>query len=508
VNAETELEAWVRAELAGIAEGVMPRPDPYGRLVRRRRVGWLRRVVAGCVAALVAGGAGTFVALAPAGSPAPAPPDNRLAWIDALVDGPPRGALATDKAFTTEVVDRVTQFVRANLYNTIVAGVDGHRHPDQEVHLLFADDIGDERIVIFALRMPTDPDPASGLGRSAVSWLAGRRGAPAAELTSLLTTRPMIGITSGTAVPGPLVVANISGTDPSTSPCDLTRACATVALAPPGCSISTAPSADLDHFQPEPTGSYLVRTPETERAEYWRVTCGGVVRDERPAQFSSPLSYSNHDVDMALDGTVGLSAADRADPDVRAEALESLFGTVSEHRASVLGPARVVWTRSCDTDPYQPDSARAAPVRIMFAVAPAVRSTWFATIMTWQPENGGGGGTTFRLGADPTAPNATFALDQPGTDAGVPHRVLVDLPPSAVAVRLVAGDGTAVPLAGSSGTSSTEAAVACGIAELVLVHTGPIDGLRVVGYDAAGSPVANVPVVGEADGEKVTDNWG
>ena len=101
-----DFEAWVRSQLQEVAEGVTARPDPYGRLMRRRRNGWLRiSFLAGVAAAVVSGG---VVAVAPAGSPEPRPTETysfrgELGWKAELIDGAPRGNVATDEAFTTDL---------------------------------------------------------------------------------------------------------------------------------------------------------------------------------------------------------------------------------------------------------------------------------------------------------------------------------------------------------------------------------------------------------------------
>jgi hypothetical protein len=110
----------IRTAFERITEPVVPRPDPLGRLlVRRRRRTW-RRGIGAAAAAVALAFAGGALATAPIGGgvgPSPGPdrsgnvtgqdsPKARItAWTRRLIESPTRGNLAGD----TEFVDEVTR---------------------------------------------------------------------------------------------------------------------------------------------------------------------------------------------------------------------------------------------------------------------------------------------------------------------------------------------------------------------------------------------------------------
>ncbi len=481
-------------------------------------------------------------------APAPAPA-GFLGWVDALVAAPPRGTLAADASFTRDVVGRVTVIVRTGAFHADLVAVDGQLHREQEVHLLFAEDVRDRRVVVLALRLPVGREAASGPpGRTRVLWLAGPRGASANALASVLTARPVPGVLSGSGDAEPLLVAAVGHAGTGVI---------YVGLTPPGCTLSTAPITEPDEFRP--VGSWLVRTPGTSRPEFWRATCDGVVRAERPApnvtgQFLTELP--DEVVDAAL---AGLSCEDSRDgvhallphpatrdelhallphPATRDElhallphpATRNEFHALLPHPATrnelhallphpatrdelvrgqvqytlaelltnfaLLGEPRILW---CGL----PDGMAAAPVptgstvRVMLAVAPTVRPPWAGAISTFVNTPGGasyGSGSTFRLGADPTGPTSTLAVHLPGVDAAT--QVLVLARPPAATVRLLPSDGGV----------GEPVALVDGAAALSVRPGTVVDGLRVEAIDETGAPVAAVTVAADG-GHDVISNW-
>ncbi len=484
---------------------VQPQPGPVpARRPRRRR--W---IIAGIVLLSVAG---VLVALAATDEPRRA--EGPEGWVDALVDGPPRGALGADGSFAGALTDGVTEILRADGYIPVpLLAVDQREHPEQEVRLLFADDVEDQRIALLALRLPSEPDPASShAGRTKVIWLAGPRAATAHALLSVLTARPMPGVFAGSVPAAPVPVAVVgpdrAGADIYPSGCLRGSACALVAVTPPGCAISTAPVTDLSEFRAEPTGSFLVRTAVTYRAEYWRVTCDGVVRQERPApplwQRSPP---SGEEVDAALAGAGFLVPAELVTEEVYEgmslclNALESTFG------GGLLGPARLVWAGS-------PTGLGTAgldgPPLAMVMVAPSVRSTWVGVLSVRRRLPNGpdvGESVVFRVGTDPTATDALLAVAvtvprtmqevAAGDNWEFVRWVVLVVAPAATTVRLVDPDGP----------TSMESVVVGGAAVLSVPDGAEPATLHVAADDADGSLLGTTVIATAGSRSFEIDNW-
>lgn len=234
---------------------------------RRRRWYWCGTVL---LAAAVAIG---VVGIGPSHAPRPAPPPTTgpLAWVEKLVDAPPRGGLAGDATFTKALLDRVTGLVRDNTDVTALIALDGRPHPEQEVRLLFAADIEDLRVAVLALRLPAMVDEIN--GRTKIVSLTGLRGATVDQLVAPVTgASTSLSVDTTTSPAQPFTVIRAGRENP-----------VWLGLAPPQCSISTATDPAATDFRDEPTGSYIVRTPANARPEYWRLTCDGTVREERRA---------------------------------------------------------------------------------------------------------------------------------------------------------------------------------------------------------------------------------
>ncbi len=489
MSTDTGLEAQVRAHLAMTVEPVTPRPDPYGRLMRRRHQGWLRRAVLAGVTTLAATAAGTFVALAPAGSPPPTPrperPDGYQGWVEDLAYAPPRGGLAGDEAFTQELTDRVIEAVRTNPYHPDLLDADRTVNPEQEVRLLFADDIDDQRIALLALLAPTAVDPS--VGRVRVAWIAGPRGAPASLLAQELTSRPGPDVESGSDSARPFHVA-VLGEDGAVT--------TMIGIAPPGCSVSTAPATEPTGLRPEPTGSYIVRTSGADRLEYWQVTCDGVVRERTlpPWHLSEP---SPEVVDAALEGAAGLSATDRASDDVRRKVSRMIQHFSLGADALPTGAPRVLWAG-------RPPGIVPAGAWVTVAVAPAPGQSWIGVVEVIV--GSGAGGTRFHLRTDPTAEGFLLAVSIGSSGTDPPALIMVVTPPAVATVRLLAADET--PLA-ESVVVDRGTTLAVPLESLLEDHEIP-EGLHVVAYDAGGAPVATTALAGydtALEGEGQVFDW-
>jgi hypothetical protein len=497
VNTETEFEAWVRSELVVIAERVTPRPDPYGRLLRRRGLGWLRRGLLATVVAVATAATVTAVALAPAG-PRPSPgPDNAMAWVDTLVDGPPRGALAGDAPFRRDLQVLVTDILYTGEYQEDLQAIDGRPHVDQEVRLIFADDVDQRRIAILALRLPEPPDRNDplvlGPGRTRVVWLVGPRGASAHQLASALTTNPMADVSAGADNAAPLIIARAG--DPGSRAPGPRPAINWIGLAPPGCTVLSAAAADPDVWTPEPTGSYIVRTPDTYRAEYWRVSCAGVIREERPVPWSSTGISTE---ELIAPAVADLDASALNLEDFRTS-IEMGVNTLANQLGGFLaGPPRVRYAgRPPGVVVEAPDQNTVLSSGVVLLVAPTATGTWACLFLVFSSYGSlvSTNHVTVITTADPFLPGAAVAAS---VDYGTtPPHVLAAVPPAAVTAQLLAPTGVVLATSG----------VVDGLAVLTLPEaytttdaTGkptPVQGLRVIASDAAGSPVSSTEVLSQ-----------
>jgi len=473
------------------------------RLSRRRQ----RALVAAVVVA-VAGAALAAVNL----DPPPRQPrpslqlDGSLGWVEKLVDAPPRGGLAADEAFVTEMTGGVTQIVRSEgFHHPDLIAANGVRNPLQEVRLIYADDVGDARIVLLALRIPfpavesTGRDPfRNHPGRTKVVWVTAPRGASASTLTTAFASTPLPGLHSGSVIANPLLIA-VVGDDALTDDvlsgtCADDAECTMIALVPPECTFATA-SDDPTDFQPEPTGSYLVRTPQTYRPEYWRITCDGVIREERPVPpLWQPSSLSPDDVSTAIAELAGLSTL---------QIRQVSFIMDHLRLEPTTGPIRTVWVSETDVDytdgGFAPSNA--TPIQVMVAVAPSLGSTWLACYSLYQQRSGESAiaaTVNYRLDTDPTAPAGMLAILQPFLPDGW-QQILAIAPPPATTVRLVDPDTRAV----------SESALIDGSAILtpdLRIPDRRLPGAQVVALDATGTVVATTQVATPGTGNH-TANW-
>lgn len=104
----------------------------------------------------------------------------------------------------------------------------------------------------------------------------------------------------------------------------------TVGVVPAGCVIESAPLPDITDWRVEPTRSYVVRTPATERPEWFRVVCAGEVKDVRPAPARMPGQHLPKSVvDAAIEGARGKVDEALARSTVDIEAQSNGYETVA-----------------------------------------------------------------------------------------------------------------------------------------------------------------------------------
>jgi hypothetical protein len=417
----------VRTALVEIADDVRPQPDPYGRLhVRRRRVRRRRRAMAGAGLALVAVVAATLPLLPGRGGPTVDDTDATRTihqWAEQLRKSPVRGAFgAANPAYVAELAQLVAEHQRAGAFRV--------KAPVTEVNVLYLDDVGGGRVAFVAFHLAT-PDPTT-KWENASAWFVATPDASAAELADPESTAGI-----GDGLDPFSVMAGLERLDGSAS------AKLALAIAPAGCVVETAPLPGLDVWTPEPTGSYLVRTPDTTRPEWWRVVCAGVVKDARPA---SPLppgpTLTEKQLDTALRGARG-----EVDQQAARQALQT---SAWKDYGLETGPARVVWGGEV--------AGARADVNVSFngdavvTATPWVRDRWSVNVEIHYQETGPGGtvGTGIQqlMPDDPSDPAAVLPIR-----LGQGGSVLVIVPDDATTVRAVRA-GTLVDTATVTGLAA------------------------------------------------------
>jgi hypothetical protein len=263
----------IRQTLARLAEPVVPRPDPYHRLlvrVRRRRqrrmaVAGVAGLAAVSVALPVLGAAGRQAVTGAASSPPPASetyqPASRVdkPMVRRLLDSPTRGNLAGDKALIADI-ERQYRAARAQLL--VDPALD-------EVKVLLAHDAPGARTVVVAFLDDSHASLRHGVGAAGASVpeLLSRTGTPV-ESHPL---EPYVFLGRTSPVSGSHVADLVVG------------------LAPAGCRVET--SAD-GRVQPDGSVARSWQTVSTDgfvvggagqAAGRWRFTCDGVVRYAGPA---------------------------------------------------------------------------------------------------------------------------------------------------------------------------------------------------------------------------------
>ncbi|GIF46416.1 hypothetical protein Afe04nite_09550 [Asanoa ferruginea] len=413
-------------ELAGEA---LPAPDPYGRLhARHRRVRRRRAIAAGL--GLIVVMAVTAVVLSPGGGGGPTtdnddtnPAHSMNQWSERMRETPTRGQVATaDPAYVDELTRLLAQHQRAGDYEQ-KAGV-------SEVNVVFLDDVGDARVALVAFHLAS-PAPVTGYVNSS-AWFAAPRGASAAEVAGAAATA------SFSSTLDPFMIVSKLGKP------DGTNAGAAVALVPEGCVVESAPLPAVSDWKPEPTGSYLVRTTATERAEWWRAICDGVVRDSQPAPTvlppEEPKPLTDAEVDAALEGARGQVDRQLASAAVRAST------QIAPNQLS--GPVRVLWGGQIAG--AKPDDHGSWDGTGVLTAAPAAPSGWQVDLHIASPaaDNTLRDLTGSWMPDDPTSPTAVVPMRFGGSDS-----VLVVAPDGAKAVRAV-HDGSIVDTADVNGLAA------------------------------------------------------
>jgi hypothetical protein len=419
------VEEQVRTGLAELVAEIRPMPDPLGRLLarqrRRRRRG---AAVVALVVALVAGGA--VVPLAVGGWPGP--PVGYEAWTRSLVDGPPRGAVAARPGFAADLARALDEQDRAGAGDPRLGGPANIDPAARSVRVVFVDDVAASRVAVVALLPPDDGVHAFAKDTVVLSLTAPAGATPATlasaaragtkpagtglqtiDLSPFLVLEPY---PAGTTLPGPLPA---------------------IGLAPPGCEVSSAPWPTASTWKAEPTGSYVVRTADVRRAEWWRVTCDGVVRHEGGAPvITDPASRDSVQVTAEV---AELTARDNVNvsPDLvlTQRAMAELKLQAGYHLADP-GAQEVVWGGPIPG--LSPAGGSAVVV-----TGPLVRGGWVGTVVIVADRDRPTATLTlsgFNSPYPPIAP-APLAVWLDASQPGAAARMLVVAPEGTKSVRIV-----------------------------------------------------------------------
>lgn len=450
--------------LAEMAEDLRPLPDPYERaragLRRRRRrqlmgLGLAAVTLISATGAVVAGGPARRVDETAVREPDPGR-QRVMEWARRLAESPRRGALATDRGYVAAVEGRLLEDHRRGSIGPAGAALSG-------VRMLFADDVGEKRVALVALIRAA---PAPNEWPAASVWLVAGKGASPAELTS------------ATPREGDLRPYETLFSDG-----------AYVAVVPDGCELATAPWPAVKDWTAEPTGSYLVRTERTRRPEWWRVTCGGLVKEMASGPgglYDGPLT----DAEMTQ-----LASTARHGPGP-AGWREAVFTFASGARYEVTALPRAIWAGRIAGSAPGPDGSYDGQATVV--AAPAVGGGWVGEVqITYDDVNPvtDSAGTAIRFtitGFDPTKPDTTVAV--PLGDRDAVRSILVIAPRRATHVVAYQSDG---PLA--------TAAVVDGAAVLA-VPAKPDVGISAL--DASGGSLAFVPAGDWMRPSLAVSSWG
>ncbi|MFG1869991.1 hypothetical protein [Micromonospora arborensis] len=485
--------------LAELTRTLAPQPNPYDRARARYRRDRQRRLGGLALALVVSLGGAAFAIADPGRSTQPPPADSTesiapvLAWSNKLLQSPPRGAVSRDSGYVRQLTELLLAAMRRGDFPRLTVPLDMVDNPNAvraltTVKVLYVDDVGGQRIALAAF-VRDQPDPVTGWPAAAV-WLVAEDGASAQELANTAAVRG----TSDALEP----YESLTVDDPS-SPGKAVH----VAIAPAGCVFLSSPSPRSETFQwtPEPTGSYLIRTPQTQRPEWWRVDCGAVTRKITPAP-GSLVAKPITDAQLAT-------------------AMSRVRGTVTEQRARELVPQyaqsggyrltalpSMVWGGQVAGIPARPTggsptagepSVHSGKATIL--TAPAVGGGWVGemTIDLDHPGPDGviGTGASFTVPTDPTDPASVLAVAIASDTfaSGDQRSLLVVTPAAATAVR-VTQDGREVARASVSGCAA------------VLTVPDTMTSLVVEALDASGRTLASGQVAkGGVQVTPETDTW-
>ncbi|AVT35638.1 hypothetical protein [Plantactinospora sp. BB1] len=476
----------VRRTLAEMTEELRPVPDPYARvLARHRRIMRRRAVAAGLAVVAVLTATGVAVASTdtgrrgtPDGGTATAKPstpeETRLAWVERLVQSPPRGSLGADRDYVAALSQQVRQEQAAGRFAQLTGAM-------RDIRVLYVDDVGPHRVAFVAF-VRAEPEPqapqkeADHVGR----WLVAEAGAT----PQVLGDPSRVEAVSVRLMPHEqLTLRSEVGAGGLYH----------VSIVPDGCRFATAARATLTSsappWTPEPTGSYLVRPPNTLRNEWWQITCDGVVRQRLPAPRSA---LRGEFTEAALDRTI---SAARGTPDVE-HARSALRESDSSLRTHALALPSLVWGgRTAGTPGKEYDGVAAV------VAGPLLGGGWtgMVNVRYAQPRPDGSLGSPlgyFSTDTDPTDPRALL-----GIPLGRESRALLVVSPVGATQIRASRDGREV----------ARAAVADDAALLVVPST---EKLVLEALDAAGRVVGTGPVadtaVGSAESDRgfQLDRWG
>ncbi|PYC71089.1 hypothetical protein C7C45_11760 [Micromonospora arborensis] len=471
------------AELSGT---LTPQPDPYGRARARYRRSRQRRLGGLALALVVSVGGAAFAIADPGRTTQPPPADSTessapvVAWSDKLLQSPPRGVVGQDSGY----VRQLSELLLAAQRRGDIPRMDV---PVTAVKVLFVDDVGGQRIALAAF-VRDQPDPATGWPSTAM-WLSADEGASAEELVS---TNAVRGVSDGLEPYESLALGDPSG------PGKVIH----VAIAPAGCVFLSSPLPNGTAFQwtPEPTGSYLIRTPKTQRPEWWRVDCGAVTRKMIPGP-GSLLPDSITDAQLAT----AMSRVRGSVPEQRARLMVSEYAKSRGYQLAAL--PSVVWgghatglpARSTGGSPAADASLESGEATIL--AAPAAGGGWIGqvTIDLDRPRLNGviGTGASFVVTADPTDPAGVLAVSIDSDNIGDEgERTLLVVTPAAATRVRVAQDGREVATAAVSGAGAV----------VPVPHS--MTGLVVEALDASGRTLASGQVAGDGAASTLeTDTW-
>ena len=269
---------------------------------------------------------------------------------------------------------------------------------------------------------------------------------------------------------------------------------ALVVLAPPGCTMASAPLPAVTDWRAEPTGSYLLRTGTQRRAEWWRTTCGGVVRAQEPAPVI--LDPANPDTVNYTDAQAQAAMVGARRP-ASVAATRNAMSLLSAQAGYTLASSPVLVWSGPVAGLTEYGATRSTGDTIVVA-APLVGGGWTGIVTTeFTAEVAGEPSTIFAWSGsfvtegDPRDPGAVVAVPlTPNYVQGSPAdpaTLLVLAPAGAVTVRATQDDLTLA-----------ESAVADGAAVLtVQTVPGAAAGFVVEALDAGRTPLQRTTPLGQ-----------
>ncbi|MEU8182924.1 hypothetical protein AB0B85_05480 [Micromonospora sp. NPDC049044] len=478
--------------LAELSRTLTPQPDPYGRARARYRRDRQRRLGGLALALVVSLGGAAFAIADPGRTTQPRPADSTetiapvLAWSNKLVQSPPQGVVGQDRDYVDQLAQLLSAAQRQGAFPRLTLPLQMLDEPNT-VKVLFVDDVGGRRIALAAF-VRGRPHPGIDWPSASI-WLAADEGASAEQLASPAAVHS---VGDGLEPYESLTLDDPAGPGKAVH----------VAIAPAGCVFLTAPLPDGEPFRwtPEPTGSYLTRTPQTQRPEWWRVDCGTVTRKVTPG----PGSLASRPITDAQLATA-MSRVRGSVPTQRARVLVSQYAQSAGYRLTAL--PSVVWGGQVADLPARPTGGSPGVAgrsvesgRATLLAAPVYGGGWVGevTIDLDQPRPDGvlGTGASFTAATDPTDPASVLVVPIDGDVIGGEGQrsLLVVTPATATTVRVT-----------QDGRSVTTAVSGSGV---VLTVPDALTGLVVEALDASGRTLASGQVASQgALMSPETDTW-